>query len=271
MWPRFMTNVLLIVFVIIAVIFLLIRLLEKTSVFFPGRTIEHTPQRFGLSYEDLYLTTADGVKINAWLVKSDDARATVIFAHGNAGTMGDRVMKLKFFHDLGLNVLIFDYRGYGNSQGVPSERGVYLDAQAVYDHIKSRGDIGKAPLIGYGASLGGAVIIDLATKRVLDMLMIESSFTSAAQMARRLYPALPTFMMSVKLDSIAKIGAIKGPKLFLHSLQDRTVPFSMGQALYEEASDPKAFIVLEGGHNDGSLMLDPQVRLNIQHFLKEHL
>src|SRR5438874_1380321 len=122
--PRVMTTLASYILIIFVVLFLLIKYLEHTSVFFPGTIIQTTPDQMGLAYEDLYLTTSDGIKINAWFVKKSSQAPTIIFAHGNAGTMGERVPKLKFFHDLGLNVLIFDYRGYARSQGKPSEKGV---------------------------------------------------------------------------------------------------------------------------------------------------
>ena len=270
MLPRFMMTLAGIFLILFSSLFLLIKYLEHNSVFFPGKVIQSTPDQMGLKYEDLYLTTSDGVKINAWLVKKSPEAATIIFAHGNAGAMGERIMKIKFFHDLGLNVLIFDYRGYARSQGRPTEKGIYLDAQAAYDYLQSRKDIDPNRIIGYGASLGGVVMIDLATKRKLAALIVESSFTSARDMAHRLYPFLPSFMMSIKFDSLSKIGQIMIPKLFLHSPDDQTVPFSMGQKLYEAAKGPKVFISIHGGHNDGGSIGDPRVYANFRKFLETY-
>lgn len=264
-----MTTVLVIALCCFVAIFLLVKHLERTAVFFPGKVISTTPAHAGLSYEDLYIKTSDGIKINAWLVKAGNA-PTIIFAHGNAGTMSERVMKVKFFHDLGLNVLIFDYRGYGKSQGHPTEEGVYQDAQAVYDYLQTRTDIDRSRIIAYGASLGGVVAIDLASKRKLAGLVVESSITSAHDMARRLYPSLPSWMMSVKFDSLSKVGKITVPKLFLYSRQDEVVPFSMGHKLYEVAANPKSFIEISGGHNDGVFITDPSVREEFRKFLETY-
>ena len=251
-------------------LFVLVKYLEHTAVFFPGRSMDSTPAQAGMPYEDLYLTTSDGVKINAWLVKSSPLASTILFAHGNAGTMSDRVMKIKFFHDFGLNVLVFDYRGYGKSQGYPTEKGIYLDAQAAYDYLQSRPDIDYQRIIGYGESLGGVVAVDLAARRKLAALIIESSITSAQDMAKRLYPFLPSFLMSLKFDSMSKIKNIDIPKLFLHSPEDQIVLLSMGQKLYEAASGPKSFLLTYGGHNDGVLINDHRVRDGFKKFLQTY-
>jgi len=258
------------VLIVFVGLFVLVKYLEHTAVFFPSRSMNSTPAQAGMPYEDVYLITSDGIKINAWLVKSSPSASTILFAHGNAGTISDRVMKLKFFHDLGLNVLVFDYRGYGKSQGRPTEKGIYLDAQAVYDYLQSRPDIDHGRIIGYGASLGGVVVVDLATRRKLAALMIESSITSAKDMAQRLYPFLPSFLMGIKFDSLSKIKNIDTPKLFLHSPEDQTVPLSMGQKLYEAASNPKSFLFIHGGHNDGALISDGKVRDGFKKFLQTY-
>ncbi len=265
--PKAMTNFVLIVCIVLSVLLVLVRYLERNGVFFPGKDMVLDPSRAGLSFEDLYLTTADGVRINAWFVPHSRAGTTLIFAHGNAGTMSDRVIKVKFFHDLGLNVLIFDYRGYGRSQGKPSEKGLYLDAQAAYDHLKSRGDVDKNRIIAYGASLGGPVAVDLACHRPLAALVVDSSITSAKDMAGILYPYLPSFLLSLKFDSISKVKYLKMPKLFMHSPDDHVVPFSMGSRLFEAAAAPKEFLRTSGGHNDVSIVSDPKAGAAFKKFL----
>lgn len=264
---KFMVSVLLIASCVLGGLLVLVRYLERNGVFFPGRDMMLDPSRAGLEFEDLYLTTADGVRINAWFVPHLRAHATLIFAHGNAGTMSDRIIKVKFFHDLGLNVLIFDYRGYGRSQGKPSEKGLYLDAQAAYDHLKSRGGADKNRIIAYGASLGGPVVVDLACHRPLAALVVDSSITSAKDMAGILYPYLPSFLLSLKFDSISKVKHLNMPKLFMHSPDDHVVPFSMGSRLFEAAPAPKEFLRTSGGHNDVSIVSDPKAGAAFKKFL----
>jgi fermentation-respiration switch protein FrsA (DUF1100 family) len=256
-------------------IFLLVRFLERRSVFFPGKRIKYTPDEIGLDYEDLYVRTSDGIEVNAWFVKnplavtSKTKLATIIFAHGNAGTMGERLIKIKFLHDFGVHVLAFDYRGYARSSGTPSERGVYLDAKAVFDYLSKRQDVDPAKIIAYGSSLGGAVMIDLAVKRDVAALIVESSFTSAAAIAKRLYPFLPAFMMSIKFDSVSKIKKVKVSKLILHSPRDRVIPYEMGKELFQQAKEPKSFVEFDGGHDEGGLIKDQKAHAVLENFLKE--
>jgi fermentation-respiration switch protein FrsA (DUF1100 family) len=222
----------------------------------------------GLAYEDVYFKTADGLTLNAWFLKNPKATSTLIFAHGNAGNISDRLLKVRFFYNLGLNVFIFDYRGYGNSEGKPTENGIYLDAQAAYDYLQSRGDLNMKNIVAYGASLGGVVAIDLATHRPIAALVVESTITSAPDMARKLYPFIPSVLMSIKFNSLFKVKTITIPKLFMHSPQDTVVPFAMGQRLFAAAHEPKEFLQISGGHNDAQIAIDPNASLEFVRFLK---
>jgi fermentation-respiration switch protein FrsA (DUF1100 family) len=235
----------------------LVRYLETRGVFFPSRNMMINPSVMDLPWGDIYFKTKDGRTLNGWFFKKPHARSTLIFAHGNAGNISDRLFKIKFFYDLGLNVFIFDYRGYGKSEGKPSESGVYLDAQAAYDYLGSRGDLQMENIILYGASLGGAVVIDLATHRKAALLVVESSFSNAHDMAHILYPFVPSFFLSLKFDSIHKVRALSVAKLFIHSPDDKVVPFWVGKKLFEAAAEPKEFLEIHGGHNDGSITTNP--------------
>ncbi len=247
----------------------LVRYLEAVAVFFPSRSMGIKPADVGLTCEDLYFKTMDQVTLNAWFFKNPRARSTLIFAHGNAGNMSDRLFKIRFFHDLGLNVLIFDYRGYGKSEGRPTENGVYLDAQAAYDHLKARGDVDMDKIILYGASIGGVVMVDLACRRPAALLVVESSITSARDMAKILYPFIPSFVLSLKFDSLAKVKTLKTPKLFIHSPDDEVVPYWVGEKLFQAAAEPKAFLKIHGGHNDGSITVDAAAAAAFSRLLKE--
>ncbi len=246
-----------------------VRYLERAGIFFASRIMNGTPAQLGLAYEDVYFKTVDGLTLNGWLLKKPGAYSTLIFAHGNAGNISDRLLKIKFFNDLGLNVFIFDYRGYGRSEGKPIEQGIYLDVQAAYDYLCSRGDIDKGRFIAYGASLGGVAAIDLSLHRPVAALVVESSITSAREMARILYPFIPSFMLSVKFNSLAKVPLLTMPKLFMHSPQDEVVPFSMGRRLFEAAHGPKEFLQISGGHNDAQIATDPQASMVFVQFLKK--
>ena len=250
-------NILTVLAVMTAGFFALVRYLESAGVFFPSRDMAVHPSVMGLTWEDVYFKSKDNITLNAWFFKNPHARSTLIFAHGNAGNMSDRLFKVKFFHDLGLNVFIFDYRGYGKSQGKPSEAGIYLDAQGAYDYLQSRGDVNMKNIILYGASLGGTVVIDLATHRNAALLVVEASFSNATDMAHIHYPFVPSFVLSLKFNSINKVRQLSIPKLFIHSPEDQVVPFWIGEKLFLAAREPKEFLKIHGGHNDGSITTDP--------------
>ena len=241
----------------VAGFWVLVRWVESVGVFFPSRVLGLSPSVMGLAFEDVYFKTRDRLALNGWFLKNPHAQSTIIFAHGNAGNMSDRLSKIKFFYDLGLNVFIFDYRGYGKSEGKPSEAGIYLDAQGAYDYLQSQGRVNMENIILYGASIGGAVMIDLARRRNAALLVVESSITNARDMAHIYYPFIPSFFLSLKFDSINKVKALSVPKLFIHSPQDEVVPYGVGQKLFEAAAGPKEFLNIHGGHNDGSMTVDP--------------
>lgn len=251
-----MNSVVVVIIVVAAGVWGLVRYLETTAVFYPSKNLFLLPSQAGLPFEDVYITTADGVRINAWFLKNPSAKSTLIFAHGNAGCMSDRMMKIKFFYDLGFNVLIFDYRGYGKSEGTPTEKGIYLDIQAVYDYLKDRNDVDMTQIVAYGASLGGVAAMDLALNRPLKALIVDSSLTSARDVARIFYPYLPSVLMRIKFDSISKVRTLTIPKLFMHSPDDRTIPLSMGRRLFEAAAEPKEFLQTSGGHNEVQIVSD---------------
>jgi fermentation-respiration switch protein FrsA (DUF1100 family) len=263
-------KILMSVVLIVVCFYALVRYLEAHSIFYPSRTIEIMPDRFALPYEDVTITGEDHVKINGWLIKSPSAKSTLLFFHGNAGNMADRLTKLKFFHDAGIQVLIVDYRGYGHSQGVPSEKGVYRDGRAAFDYVQTRSDLKDLPVVAYGGSLGGAVAIDLAVHRKVAGLIVDSSFPSAAAMSRLIYPIIPTFFLAVKFDSESKVKHLSIPKLFMHSVDDRVVPFRMGQRLFNAAAGPKEFVELTGGHNDAHIECKEKFFGAIKTFLSEN-
>lgn len=225
--------------------------LARKVIFYPDRVVSRTPQSIGLSFEDIYFMTQDKMKLNGWLIKSEENQGTLLFLHGNAGNISHRLDKIMTFHRLGLNVFIIDYRGYGKSDGTPTEQGVYQDAESAYDYLINRGDVDSKRIIVYGESLGGAVAIDLATKRKIAGLIADSTFTSVPAMASESSSLVPGFMINTKMDSIAKVKNIFVPKLFIHSVDDDIIPFYMGKKLFDEAPAPKGFLRIRGGHNDG--------------------
>jgi len=231
-------------------VFVFLRYLEKKNLYFPLRTIEVKPDDAGLNYENVSLTTKDGIEISGWFIPAKTPRAFLIFCHGNGGNISHRLEKLVMFNNLNLDVLIFDYRGYGTSKGRPSENGLYLDAEAVYEYMKNEKGAPPERIIIYGESLGGAVAVDLASRHETGGVIIEGGFTSVKDMAKKIFPFIPTFIYKSRFDSLEKIKAVKTPKLIFHSADDEVVPFELGKALYDAAEEPKEFVEIKGGHNE---------------------
>ncbi|MFH1655972.1 MAG: alpha/beta hydrolase [Candidatus Omnitrophota bacterium] len=232
-------------------VFAYARYIEMRSIFYPMKAIEATPKDIGLDYEDIYFKVEDGVTLNGWLVKNPKAKATILVFHGNAGNISHRLEKISILNQIGLNVFIIDYRGYGRSQGRPSEEGIYKDARAAYDYLATLKGINKDKIVSFGSSIGGAVAIDLAVNRDVACLVVDSSLTSAKDMGKRFYPYIPSFLFQTKFNSIDKVKTIKSAKIFIHSINDEIVPFEFGQRLYDAASQPKEFFKILGGHNSG--------------------
>ena len=216
----------------------------------PSREMRFSPRYLGLPFEDVWFSSSDGVSLHGWWLPAGDAKGSILFCHGNAGNIGDRIWIAALLQKMGLNVFLFDYRGYGRSLGHPSEKGLYGDALAAYDAITTKTNL---PIFAYGHSLGGAVAVDLATKKKLAGLVLQSTFTSLADMGKRLYPYLPAKLLTPEhYDSLRKIASIKCPLLIAHHQKDALVPYSMGQELFKAALDPKIFVELQdGNHNCG--------------------
>lgn len=244
------------------------RYIERRSIFFPMKGIEARPNDVGLDYEDVYFKTEDGLTLNGWFLKYPKAKTTLILFHGNAGNISHRLEKVSILRNLGLNIFIIDYRGYGRSQGRPSEEGIYKDGLAAFDYLIIRSDIDKDKIISFGSSLGGAVAINLAKARPVACLIVDSSFTSAKEMGHKFFPYIPSFLFSTKFDSIGKVKTINSPKFFIHSLNDEIVPFEFGQKLYQTSSPPKEFLKILGGHNTGFLESQDLIKEKLSLFLK---
>lgn len=239
---------LLLFLLILGTVFAYLRYIEKHTLFYPNKEIEYSPKESGLDFEDIFFKTQDNLRLNAWFIPAQGAKFTLLICHGNAGNISHRLEKIIFFHKLGCNVFIFDYRGYGLSQGSPSEGGLYIDTKAAYDYLLSR-SIPENQIIGFGESLGSAFIIDLAFRYKMRALIVEGSFSNAKDMARSAYPYLPYWLFSLRLDSESKIKSIKITKLIIHSLNDEIVPYKLGRKLYDAAVEPKEFLQIHGGHN----------------------
>jgi fermentation-respiration switch protein FrsA (DUF1100 family) len=234
---------------------------QSHLVYFPqaGRDFIATPEQLGLVYESVTIETKDGIRLHGWFVPAQAARGatwTVLFFHGNAGNISHRIDYLSMFHRLGYQTFIFDYRGYGQSSGAPSESGTYIDAEAAWNYLVEEKGIQPNRIALFGESLGGAVAAWLAAHERPGLLVLASAFTSLPDMAEKIYPFLPVRLLSrFNYNTLEYLGSVACPVLIAHSPRDEIVPFAHGQALYEAAPAPKEFLELEGGHNDGFVFM----------------
>ncbi len=248
----------------------LFRRFERSMIYHPDPNLELSPAAIGLAYNDITLTTSDGIRINSWWIPAENSRSTILFCHGNAGNISHRLESIRIFHQLDLNVFIFDYRGYGKSAGSPSEEGTYQDAAAAYDYLREYREISPGRIIIFGRSLGGAVAIELAGEKEAGALICESSFTSAVDMGKIIFSYLPADLLIFdKYDSISKVKELSLPKLFIHSREDDIIPFKQGERLFQAASPPKRFLEIRGGHNEGFLESEEIYRKAIADFLRD--
>jgi fermentation-respiration switch protein FrsA (DUF1100 family) len=244
---------------IYVVLALTLYLLQGKMVFLsglPGRALTATPGDIGLEYEDVSLTTSDDERLHGWYVPATDRRGVVLFFHGNAGNISHRLDSIGIFHQLGLDTFIIDYRGYGQSTGKTNEHGTYLDAQAAWSYLVDERRIPADRIIIFGRSLGGAVGAWLGAQPDMKngpaAMIIESSFTSGVDMARRLYPFLPVQLITRLRYPVAEYASrLECPVLVVHSRDDEIIPFAMGQSIFSAVKQRKSFLELRGDHNNG--------------------
>jgi fermentation-respiration switch protein FrsA (DUF1100 family) len=218
----------------------------------PGRHLGANPQEIDLEYETVTLSTGDGIRLKGWFLPVEQPRAWVLFLHGNAGNISHRLDTLEFLHELELAVFIFDYRGYGESGGRPSEAGLYRDAEAAWSYLTETRGIPGNEILLFGRSLGGAVAAYLAERHEAMGLVLESTFTSVPAVAAQHYPWLPVRQLTrYRYDTASRLSDIEMPVLIIHSPEDEIIPFSHSQELYELAREPKCFLEIQGSHNTG--------------------
>jgi hypothetical protein len=230
-------------------------LLQDRLVYHPGGTIEATPADVGLPFEDVTFTASDGVTLTGWYVPAETPDApTVLFCHGNGGNISHRLATLQILHRLGLGVLIFDYRGYGRSEGTPSEQGTYADVRAAWDYLVDQRDIPPDRIVLQGRSLGASVAAWLGREVRPAGVIVESAMISAPELGSEMYRFIPGFLMRAlcryEYDTHSDLAAAQCPVMVMHSPGDTMVPFAHGQAVYAAANEPKRFVELRGGHND---------------------
>jgi len=219
----------------------------------PGRTLTMTPADVGMDYQDVSIETTDGVALHGWFIAGRSSRV-LLFFHGNAGNISHRLDSIRQFRNLGLSVLIIDYRGYGQSEGRTTERGIYRDADAAWHYlIEDRGTVADNIVI-FGRSLGASVASWLAAQHQPLALIVESSFTSVPDIAQELYPWLPARWLS-RFDHATReyVRDVRCPILVVHSHDDEIIPFHHGEAIFAAANEPRTLLAIRGSHNDAFL------------------
>ena len=237
---------------------LLLRLSESRLLYVPGasRALTAPPAALGLAPERVEIPTDDGITLVAWVVRAPGAERAghwLLVCHGNAGNLADagRPEHYAGLRALGLNLLAFDYRGYGESGGAPTETGLYRDAEAAYRFLRERLQVPADRIVLFGHSLGSAVAVDLATRVPAAGIVLDGALSSVTARAQELYPYVPVrWLARSRYASIEKIGRVSYPKLFLHAREDDVVPIAHGRGLYEAAPPPKTFVAVAGGHGD---------------------
>jgi len=228
--------------------------LAERLLFLPDRSDPGSPPELrGRPGSDVSLETEDGITLHGWWYAAAPDAPAVLLLHGNAGNILARTGLAAGYLERGISVFLLDYRGYGRSEGTPSEAGVYLDAEAALDHVAGLAG-GRDRVVVHGRSLGGAVAVGVVPGSRVAGVILDSTFTSLEDMARAVYPFLPDFLLrgiSGRFDTRARIGEISVPLLVMHGSRDEIVPSWMGRELFEQAPEPKAWYLIEGaGHND---------------------
>lgn len=271
-WKQGIRNILLGVFFGYLILFFLALIGQKYVIFFPKRAIKATPEDWGLNYQEIKLETPDSEQIYAWFIPGERKSPVILFCHGNSSNMSSpaHLQIMNIFNSLKMSAIIFDYRGFGKSSGSPDELGSYLDVETVWSYLVLERKFSPEDIVIWGRSLGGGVASYLAMKKKnCQALVLEASFLSVVDVARRLVPFLPLSIIIHHNYPVKKyISVIDCPILIFHSKDDETVPFAHGKKLFDLANEPKSFIELSGSHNLGFLVSKQRYIQGIQAFLE---
>lgn len=250
---------------------LLTFLFQSNLIYFPDSRMTATPHDIGLEYDAVSFKAADGVDLSGWFVPGS-SKMVVLFCHGNAGNISDRLDSLQIFHKLGLNTFIFDYRGYGESSGRTTEEGTYRDSEGAWDFLLHKKGFTPENVIVFGRSLGGAIAAHLAMARQPGALILESTFTSIPDLGASLYPFFPVRLLSrFKYSVVDFVGRAHSPILVVHSPDDDIVPYALGTKVYRAANEPKEFLEIAGDHNNGFIVSGDSYVNGLRSFINKYV
>lgn len=259
------------IFIIIClyiVIVIAVYFFQPGLIFFPEREIYTTPDKSGFAYENIAFFAKDKTKLSGWFIPAVNSKGVILFCHGNAGNISHRMESIQIFNKIGFDVFIFDYRGYGESKGKPSEKGCYLDAEAAWNYLIEQKKYSSDDIIIFGRSLGGTIASWLAQIHTPRKIILESTFTSVQDLGAELYPYLPIkYISRFDFNAIDYIQNVKCPVLIIHSRDDEIIPFTHGKKLYKYANEPKYFFEIQGSHNDGFFMAGDEYIKKLENFI----
>jgi fermentation-respiration switch protein FrsA (DUF1100 family) len=250
----------------------LVRVFESHLVFFPnypGRLAGDWNPR-ALPIQDVSLASSDGTKLHAWWIPNDQAKFTFLAFHGNAGNVADRASVYQFLRDTPVNVLALEYRGYGRSEGKPSEAGFYRDAETAYLYVVNTKGVDPRSVVSFGQSLGTAVAAHLAAQHEVGGIVLEAPFLSATRVTRRVFWFLPGLGLLVhsQFDTEERLKKINVPILIVHCNQDPVLPFRLGQEVYDAARPPKDFLKIDSYcHEEASVIAPDKYHAVLRKFL----
>jgi uncharacterized protein len=250
-------------------VYVMLRWFEHKQIYYPSRTMDAAPGQLGRPFEDVFIPVEHGERVNAWYFPAQNASSPVfLVCHGNAGNISHRLELGALLLETGAGVLLVDYRGYGRSDGKPGEENSYRDAQAAYHWLAGKGLAGTG-IIGYGESLGGGVVSELAARETLGGLILQSTFTSMTDLGAEVFPWLPVRLIStIKYNTRGKLPKLRVPVLILHSRRDDLIAFHHAEENFAAAREPKFLHELSGGHNDALWASRPAMRAAISEFLR---
>ncbi|MCP4602663.1 MAG: alpha/beta hydrolase [Proteobacteria bacterium] len=265
-WPLFRITL------ILTAVMALIVAFQSKLVYFPSSEIDETPDETGLPFDNVWLNTSDNIKLHGWFISAKNESAVVLLCHGNAGNISHRLSLVRMLINLDLSVFVFDYRGFGKSDGSPDEEGTYLDAEAAWKYLTETRGIAPGRIVVHGRSLGGPIASHLAVDHTPGALVVDSSFTSLPDIGQEIYPFLPVHLLS-RFDyfTLQNVTKVRCPVLVIHSPSDDIVPYHHGEKIFEAAPEPKRFLKVHGGHNDNFAVSSSTYGGGLKAFIDEHL